>query len=287
MSRFDPIETFDGLEEELGAASSRRTMIRRLGSLGLVAAGGLALAPLAAEAKGKKKPKKHRGGDGHGGDGSDGGNDGGNDGQGPGDGAAGRQALTGPRSHQRYVVRAVSFKCIDESGVDFTGSDEPVWIFTANAGGVVTTTRSPEFGDVDSGDTRNFAMANSNLIWPSRTGTAGAPGPIGLAIQVWDVDQGNADTIATRTRQVLAAASFAPKVGQWVAAIPSFVPGLVGDFLGDDLLGSRQFFYSAETLASRLPRVGSTFTQQARFTEVCTICNPADYDLFLQVKRVA
>ena len=29
----------------------------------------------------------------------------------------------------KYVVRAIQFHCGDESGIDWTGSDEPVWIF--------------------------------------------------------------------------------------------------------------------------------------------------------------
>ncbi len=34
-------------------------------------------------------------------------------------------------SDPRYLVRTIEFKCIDESGIDWIGSDEPYWIFTA------------------------------------------------------------------------------------------------------------------------------------------------------------
>jgi hypothetical protein len=46
-----------------------------------------------------------------------------------------------------YTVKVLKFKAVDESGIDWTGSDEPLWVFTAKAGGRVSTSRSKEFGD--------------------------------------------------------------------------------------------------------------------------------------------
>ena len=104
----------------------------------------------------------------------------------------------------RYIVRAVKFVCVDESGFDFAGSDEPYWVFTARgADPVVHTTRSKVFGDVDSGDVRPFATENGrNVVWPRKGATAGAPGPIALSIQLWEADQGDPEEIAKQTERV-------------------------------------------------------------------------------------
>jgi hypothetical protein len=50
------------------------------------------------------------------------------------------------------TVRAMSFKCVDESGIDWTGSDEPFWVFSSvdPQGTTLATNRSKVFGDVDS-----------------------------------------------------------------------------------------------------------------------------------------
>jgi hypothetical protein len=63
---------------------------------------------------------------------------------------------------------------------------------------------------------------------------------------------------------------------------------LIGSLAGNDPMGSREFYFSATTLASRLPRVGSAFTQRARFTGPDGATgNPPDYDLYFEVKRVS
>ena len=48
--RVDPLATGDPIEDAFAASSSRRQVLKRLGALGVVAAGGVALAPLAAGA---------------------------------------------------------------------------------------------------------------------------------------------------------------------------------------------------------------------------------------------
>ena len=34
-----------------------------------------------------------------------------------------------------YIVKSLKFDCLDESGVDWLGSDEPLWVLAANAAG--------------------------------------------------------------------------------------------------------------------------------------------------------
>src|SRR4051794_16669884 len=147
----------------------------------------------------------------------------------------------------KYVVRAVKFFCGDESGIDWTGSDEPVWIFTANdeATAGIKTRRSKEFSDVDSGDTRNFDMANNNVVWPQSAAATGGVGPVGLSIQLWEIDQGNADNIAKTTEKVLGVAEHVPVVGSWISWVPSSVTSkLIGSLVGNDLLGSKSILYT-------------------------------------------
>lgn len=188
----------------------------------------------------------------------------------------------------QYTVRAVKFHCVDESGPDWSGSDEPVWIFTANAGGTVKTTRSQEFGNVDSGDTRSFNMANNNIVWPPDGSARGAPGPIGLAVQIWEMDQGNADKIADATQDAFDVAAWVPVVGTWVSKVPSAVPDLIGSVIGNDLIESKSFEYSTRRLRLKLSTVGSKFSETIRFTGSGGWSgNPPDYDLYLEVKRVS
>ena len=53
---------------------------------------------------------------------------------------------------RRYKIEAVRFKALDETGIDWPGSDE-VMVRTFDAKG---WTVSNEIGDIDSGDTHNF-----------------------------------------------------------------------------------------------------------------------------------
>lgn len=193
-----------------------------------------------------------------------------------------------------FVVRIIKFKCVDESGIDRTGSDEPFWVFTArDSSGTVNTTRSKEFGDVDSGETRSFATDNDrNIIWPKKGAANGAPGPIALTIQLWESDQGNLEDIAAKTQQAFDLGAQAPIVGQWVGRVPSIVRDKISQFIGDDLMGSKTLLYTERRLARHLPRVGSRFIERHRFGGNSgdlpwEVAGGPDYDLFIEVERVS
>jgi hypothetical protein len=115
-----------------------------------------------------------------------------------------------------YVVRAVKFVAVDESGFDFTGSDEPYWVFTSRGTDPeVHTTRSKVFGDVDSGDTRPFATENGrNVVWPRKGATSGASGPIAISIQLWESDQGDPERIAKQTQRAFDIGGEVPVIGE-------------------------------------------------------------------------
>ena len=61
-----------------------------------------------------------------------------------------------------FRVRALGFKAVDESGIDFFGSDEVIAIWDANNS---TGANTYEYGDVDSGESRTFLQGQS-CIYP-------------------------------------------------------------------------------------------------------------------------
>lgn len=194
----------------------------------------------------------------------------------------------------RYVVRIVKFTCVDESGVDFIGSDEPYWVFTArDANGKVHTTRSKVFSDVDSGETRRFLTdGDRNIVWPRKAGVQGDAAPIGLSVQLWEADQGDPDVVAKNTQQAFDLGALAPVVGDWVRLVPSIVRDQLADFIGDDLMGSTTLHFPARRLERQLPRPGTSLTATIRFGGRSgdlpfEIAGGPDYDLHIRVTRVA
>ncbi|MEJ2866630.1 hypothetical protein WCD74_02560 [Actinomycetospora sp. OC33-EN08] len=196
-----------------------------------------------------------------------------------------------------YTVRAMIFKCVDESGVDWTGSDEPYWVFSAldAAGTALKTNRSKTFGDVDTGETKRFKSgpsgAGENIVWPDRGVGAGAPGPIALSIQLWDSDQGDPAKTEATTNAVFQAAALLPPT-QWVSAVPAIVREKLIGFIADDMMGSRTILLSQKRLDERLPAKGSFFEQKFRFSGSSgdlpfDVAGGPDYDLTLQVERTS
>jgi hypothetical protein len=193
----------------------------------------------------------------------------------------------------RYTVRAVRFVAVDESGPDRLGSDEPFWVFTAaDPNGEVHTVRSRVFGDVDSDETRTFASENSrNVVWPEKGDTNGSSGPIALTIQLWEQDQGDLDGIAKKTELAFAAAGKLPPL-VWLSNVPSIVRDKIAKFIGNDLMGSKTILYQPHELAKRLPKAGNKMLQRFRFGGNSgdlpfEVAGGPDYDLFLEVERVA
>ena len=192
-----------------------------------------------------------------------------------------------------YTVRIIKFTCVDESGIDFLGSDEPVWMFSANSNGTVNTTRSREFSDVDSGETFKFQTDNNrNIIWPKKAAIGGAPGPIGLSIQLWEKDQGDFDEIERNTQKALDLGSKVSGVPDWVKKVPSIVVDGIFKFVSDDLMGSKTLLFSEKRLRRILPTVGLKVRQTFRFGERGSdlpfgIAGSPDYDLVLEIARVS
>jgi hypothetical protein len=194
----------------------------------------------------------------------------------------------------QYVMRIIKSDCVDASGVDFFGSDEPLWVFTARGrDGVVHTTRSKEFSNVDSGKTFDFATDNDrNIVWTRKGASKGASGPIALSIQLWDVDQGEPEEIAEKTKKAFDFGEQVPVVGEWIEKVPSVVRDGIAKFIGSDLMGSKTFLYPAARLAKQLPSVGAKFREKHRFGGhdgdlPFAVAGGPDYGPHIEVTRVA
>jgi hypothetical protein len=87
--------------------------------------------------------------------------------------------MAGPR----YKVEAISFRADDESGWDWTGSDEPIWAFHGVSGTGAAVDSAQEFGDVDTGESRTFGP---RCLVPDCTN--GVVGPITVNVALIESD---------------------------------------------------------------------------------------------------
>lgn len=188
---------------------------------------------------------------------------------------------------ERYTIKATSFHCNDETGLDWTGSDEPYWIFGSLGDGTAVTTRSQVFGDVDSGDSRNFA-ANEGCIWGQNCAAQELPdGEIGTLIQLWEHDSSNPDQIRNGVAAAFAAAAgilTASGVAAWVGAVVADVGAVVKWLLGaldDDHIADQTIVFTRQVIENQLKKAGQSFTLTRRFTD-----GDGDYTLTIKVGRV-
>lgn len=150
---------------------------------------------------------------------------------------------------RRYKIEAVRFKAVDETGINWPFSDE-VMVGTFDAKG---RTVSDTFGDVDSGETRNFDPAKSCII-AVRPGEAvlnktsvcddsGEPAPLGFEVQFWEKGEG-----------FLPANSFCAADAQ--PPPRHYASHCLDDSDGDDFIGRRQLDFTIQELEAALPNVG-------------------------------
>jgi CARDB len=101
----------------------------------------------------------------------------------------------------RYVVNAVKFTAVDESGIDWTGSDEPYFKFKSiGADWAQRSWQSRVFGDIDTGDTVRFDGTEGCLyrLLVICSGDA-APNGIRFSILALEDDFGAEDLIGSQT----------------------------------------------------------------------------------------
>ena len=183
--------------------------------------------------------------------------------------------LTSPAcpTQPHYKVKAVSFHAVDESGIDWTGSDEPFGMFSgAGPTGQTVTTKSHVFGDIDTGDTGYFG-ATEGCMYISCAGGA-APFGMGFSIQLWEHDLGEIPQILTET--ALAFQKAGGLVDEYTAqtwlakaltCVGDGINYVLAQIWADDLIGSNTYSYTPAYLASRLPAAGGTFDDTRYYTD--------------------
>ena len=146
-----------------------------------------------------------------------------------------KQATIAARPYLRFIVPSFKIEATklyagDESGYDWAGSDEPMVVFTsATANGAPYTSATPEFGDVDSGDTRSL-----NNLCVIASCTNGFTQPIALTMQLFEIDQGNPDEVKEHVEQAATAIEWGTVIfGGQKHELPDwfidYVTGLLGN----------------------------------------------------------
>jgi hypothetical protein len=188
----------------------------------------------------------------------------------------------------KYTIKAISFHCNDETGWDWSGSDEPYWIFGSLGSGTAVTTRSKVFGDVDTGDSRTFD-ANEGCIWGQNCLPQDFPdGEIGSLVSLWEHDYGDPTKIQAGVAAAFAAAAgilAATGVAAWIAAVVAGVGAIIQwllGFLDDDHIADQTFVFTRQTVVDQLTKVGQSFDLTRRFTD-----GDGDYTLRIHVARPA
>ncbi len=187
----------------------------------------------------------------------------------------------------RFKIEAVNFTAVDESGPDFFGSDEPMFIFSTDVNGDVVTKRSREYGNVDSGDTRS--LFNQCLI---RDCTKGFTSDTTLSVQLFEMDGGSRESIRAWVENLV----LAGELGSMAATgekvdVPDWVIDALVDLFGDDLMGSTTLRYDVSEMAKQM-RVGQSKIETHRLGGMngdlpFLIAGGPDYDLRLRVTRMA
>jgi hypothetical protein len=189
--------------------------------------------------------------------------------------------ITAEWTERRYKVEAIRFKAHDETGFDRLGSDE-VMIGTLDAEG---TTVSDEIGDIDSGDTHEFAPAVSCIlgVLPGKAAlgrssvcdAAGKPGPFSFKVEMWEKDIG-----------------FPPELCNTLPVGQHFGTHCLDDGSGDDFIGWRELFFPVPDLETTLPNVGDSFTETVMMfpcppgVEVCGAWDFPDYSFTYRTTRL-
>lgn len=192
------------------------------------------------------------------------------------------------RSVPAFKIEATQLYAGDESGYDWAGSDEPMVVFTsATANGDPYTSSTPEFGDVDSGDSRSL-----NNLCVIASCTNGFTQQIALSMQLFEIDQGNPDAVREHVEQAATAIEWATVIfGGSKHELPDWFIDYVTGLLGNDLMGSKTVTFDPQELRQQLPQVGDSLTVGYHLGGHSgdlpwEVAGGPDYDLSLRVTRL-
>jgi hypothetical protein len=165
---------------------------------------------------------------------------------------------------RRYKIEALRFKCRDETGVDWPGSDE-VMIETVDAKG---WTVSDEIKNIDSRDTHDFDPAKScivgvrpGIVVLGKTSVAddrGEPAPLWFEVEFWEKDLFGYPT------------GFCVPLGPGPGRHAG--PHCVNDGNGDDFIGRCRLDFAAWELEAALPNIGDELIE----TVVLSPCSSSE-----------
>lgn len=169
----------------------------------------------------------------------------------------------------RYMIEAIDFRALDETGVDATGSDEIVARFSLDSISMFTGV----YGSVDRGETHAF-RARQRCIWPAidpdknrnqnwTCDAAGRPGPVSFDVTIYEHDG--------VLRQWL--------TGEWIFCSnpqTDLADNCNHSQLESAVVGRYRLFYSEDDLARTLPKPGMHSTNTIlidRCSEAVTVRN--------------
>jgi hypothetical protein len=187
-----------------------------------------------------------------------------------------------------FAINAVKFYAADESGYDWAGSDEPMFVFTSAIGnGNPYTVRTKEFGDVDSGDWRSLDNMCLLASCPS-----GFTVPTTLSIQLFEIDWGSPEDVRKRVEQAAQLIKWGSLIftGGAVSVPDSFIQYLT-NLAGNDLMGSKTLRFDPQELVKQLPTAGSSLVEKHHLGGNSgdlpwEVAGGPDYDLYLQITRL-
>jgi hypothetical protein len=144
----------------------------------------------------------------------------------------------------QFVVHAVGFRAVDETGWDWAGSDEVHWVFADwNPFDERATT---VYGDIDTGDTRTFRSID-RCIAPLPDCSRGVS-RVHFAVAAWEKDP-----------DVGLAGLFGLKKPRRANSHDFYETGISS---GDDLIGRAEVGFSQQTLLGTLPNVGDVVERE-------------------------
>jgi hypothetical protein len=188
-----------------------------------------------------------------------------------------------------FKVEAVKLYAADESGYDWAGSDEPMLTFTSAIGnGDPYTVATPEFGDVDSGDTRSL-----NNLCLLASCTTGFTEPTALSMQLFEMDSGSPEEVRKWVERAAEGVEWGTLAysGEKIEVPDWLIDYFVG-LIGNDLLGSQTLRLDPQELRQRLPRVGDSLTESHHLGGndgdlPWSVAGGPDYDVHLRITRLA
>jgi hypothetical protein len=198
------------------------------------------------------------------------------------------------REGPRFVVTAISFRAVDETGWDRWGADEVVVVFRTPTYALV----GKEYGDVDSDDSATEFQFQQTCIAPAidpiqysfrwTCRDTGVSGPITFTVGFYEQD--------------IDFVGFLCIFGGCGFSYPQSLDGDVfkpgSDFPQEkspnDRIGKEKVQISLETLLQKLPRVGDSYRDKVSLyggcdnsttTTPCTSGDTTEYEMIYEVRR--